>query len=142
MRGPPGAPAPAPNATGLQSAFSVRLGDYNPSSNRVLRFTEIIYNGENHYSARSGEFICAIPGVYQFGFVCTSSIEVGDVDLRRNGASVLSGFKLFQRGVYTSSGDTVLRLEPGDRVWLEASEGTNGLSTSSFFSGHLLFPVP
>lgn len=40
-----------------------------------------------------------------------------------------------------SSGDMVLKLEEGDTVWLEASDGTTGLSTKSFFSGHLLFPV-
>ncbi|XP_071386826.1 eosinophil peroxidase isoform X1 [Centroberyx affinis] len=141
IRGPPGPAAASVNATQLHSAFSVRLGDYNPSSNKIIHFRQIIYNGQNHYSTRSGQFTCAIPGVYQFSFVCTSFIRVGSVDLWRNGELVLHSYKFFQGGRQTSTGDTVLQLEQGDRVWVEASGGTNGLSTSSSFSGHLLYSV-
>lgn len=141
MRGPPGPAAPSNNATQLHSAFSVRLGDYNPSSEKIIRFRQVIYNGQSHYSTQTGQFTCAIRGVYQFSFVCTSFFPIGSVDLWRNGELVLHGFKVYQGGRQTTTGDTVLQLEPGDRVWMEAGEGTNGLSTNSFFSGHLLFAV-
>lgn len=58
-----------------------------------------------------------------------------------NNQLVLRGFKVYQSGHHQSSGETVLRLEMGDTVRLESSSGTYGLSTKSFFSGHLLFAV-
>ncbi len=140
-RGPPGWRTLSSSASQSQSAFSVRLGEYNPSSKRTIHFRQIIYNKQNHYSAKTGLFTCVIPGVYQFSFLCTSFISAGSVDLWRNNKVVLRGFKVFQGGQYLSSGDTVLQLEKGDKVWLDASEGTTGLSTKSFFSGHLLFAV-
>lgn len=64
---------------------------------------------------------------------------MGDVDLKVNSKQVLRGFKVYQGGSHLSSGDTLLQLEAGDKVWLEASSGTIGLSTKSYFSGHLVF---
>lgn len=61
------------------------------------------------------------------------------MDLWRNKELVLRGFRVFQGGRQITSGDMVLYLEAGDKVWLEASNGTIGLSITSFFSGHLLF---
>lgn len=86
-------------------------------------------------------FTCVIPGVYEFSFLCTSFISGGNINLHRNDEMVLHSLKVYQGGYHLSSGDTVLQLEAGDTVWLEASDGTSGLSTKSFFSGHLLFPV-
>lgn len=40
-----------------------------------------------------------------------------------------------------SSGDMVLWLKTGDKVWLQAANGTTGMSTKSFFSGHMLYGV-
>lgn len=139
MRGPPGPPAVSINATQPQSAFSIRLGEYNPSSEKIIHFRQVIYNEQNHYNMQTGLFTCVIPGVYQFSFLCTSFTGAGSVDLWRNKQLVLHGLKEYQGGHRLSSGDTVLRLEKGDKVWLEASDGTSGLSTKSFFSGHLLF---
>ncbi|KAM9338666.1 protein HP-25 homolog 2-like [Symphorus nematophorus] len=86
-------------------------------------------------------FTCVTPGVYEFSFLCTSFISAGSVDLWCNKQLVLRSFRVYQGGRHMSSGDTVLRLEAGDRVWLEAADGTNGLSTKSFFSGRLLYTV-
>ncbi|XP_059213553.1 eosinophil peroxidase [Centropristis striata] len=139
--GPPGLPALNTNATQPQSAFSVRLGEYNPSSENIIRFRQVVYNQQHHYSTTTGQFTCAIPGVYQFSFLVTSFISAGNVDLICNNVVVLRSFKVYQGGHHLASGDTVVQLALGDRVWLEATDGSTGLSTKSYFSGHLLFVV-
>ncbi|XP_050928847.1 eosinophil peroxidase [Lates calcarifer] len=139
--GPPGVPALNINATQPQSAFSIILGEYNPSSETIIHFHQVIYNEQNHYNTKTGVFTCVIPGVYEFSYVCTSFIAAGSVDLWCNSKLVLHGFKVYQGGRHVTSGDTVLRLNEGDKVWLAASDGITGLSTKSSFSGHLLFPV-
>lgn len=85
-------------------------------------------------------FECVTPGVYEFSFQCTSYRASG-VNLRHNSKMVLHSFKLYQNGKYMYSGDTMLRLQMRDKVWLEASSGITGLISQSFFSGHLLFSV-
>ncbi|XP_042365182.1 eosinophil peroxidase isoform X1 [Plectropomus leopardus] len=140
-RGPPGPPAHEINATQPQSAFSVRLGEYDPSSEKIIRFHQVIYDKQNQYSTETGIFKCVIPGVYEFSFLCMSFTSVRNVDLLVNSKPALHSFNVYQGGHHLSSGDIVLRLEEGDQVWLEANEGTIGLNTQSHFSGHLLYPV-
>ncbi|XP_069016452.1 protein HP-25 homolog 1-like [Embiotoca jacksoni] len=124
-----------------QSAFSVRLGEYNPSSDKIIRFRHIVYNEQNHYSPQTGLFTCVIPGLYQFSFLCSAFVDVGSAELLHNNELVQHSFKVSEGGRYLSSGDAVLRLQTGDKVWLEATDGITGLTTTSFFSGHLLFAV-
>ncbi|KAF7665360.1 hypothetical protein LDENG_00145290 [Lucifuga dentata] len=66
---------------------------------------------------------------------------MGSVDLWCKGQQVLHSFNMYQGGQYVSSGDTVLQLEAGDKVWLQVSTGTSSLSTNSIFTGYLLFAV-
>lgn len=63
------------------------------------------------------------------------------MDLWLNGKVVLQSFKIYQGGRHMSSGDMVLWLKTGDKVWLQAANGTTGMSTKSFFSGHMLYGV-
>ncbi|KAM7369063.1 hypothetical protein PAMP_013362 [Pampus punctatissimus] len=139
LRGPPGPPAVSINTTQPQSAFSVRLGQYSPSSNKIICFRQVIYNKQNHYSVQTGVFTCVIRGVYQFKFLCTSFTNAGSVNLWRNKKLVLRGFNVYKEGYFLSSGDMELRLESGDQVRLEVNNETSGLSPKSYFSGHLLF---
>ncbi|KAK5900866.1 hypothetical protein CgunFtcFv8_025789 [Champsocephalus gunnari] len=117
-------PALPSNASLSNSAFSVRLGEYSPSSERTIRFQEVIYNKQGQYSTETGQFTCVIPG---------------NVDLIRNNKVALRSFKVFLGGLHMSAGDMLLWLGAGDKVWLEASGGTVGLSTESYFSGHWLY---
>lgn len=137
MRGPPGPPASLINATQPQSAFSVTLGK-NRSSEKTLHFLNIVYNQQHHYDPHSGLFVCILPGVYQFSFLCISYISHTTVNLWHNNVMVLQSFKAFV-GRYLLTGNIVLKLEKGDTVKLESSRGTIGLSSRSFFTGHLLF---
>lgn len=86
-------------------------------------------------------FTCQHPGVYHFSFNCVSFAELTSVYLRRNKQVVTKSFVAKQGNMFTSTGDTVLELEAGDKLWLEVSKGADSLSASSFFSGYLLFTV-
>lgn len=109
-----------------QSAFYVRLGQYNPSSERTLHFRQVIDSEQKHYSTKTGLFTCVIPGVYRFRFLCASSGGAGSVQPWRNKKLALRGFKVYQGGRYVSAGKMVLRLKTGDKVWVEATHGNTG----------------
>lgn len=141
MKGRPRRHVPALNATQQHSAFSLRLGHTNYSSSKVIVFRNVIFNGQNHYSTKTGVFTCATPGLYQFSYHCTSFVTAGSVDLWRNGTLELQGFQSFQGGTHTFMGDLLLQLARGDQVRLEATRGNKWLSSSSTFSGHLLFTI-
>ncbi|CAL9683469.1 unnamed protein product [Knipowitschia caucasica] len=110
----------------------------NTSSVKTLHFTDIVYNRQHHYDPQTGVFTCIIPGIFQFNFLCISHISEKSVALWHNNKMVMQSFKLYV-GQYILSGPTLLQLEAGDTVRLESSTGTIGLSSKSFFTGHMLF---
>lgn len=111
------------------------------TSEKIIHFRHIVYNEQNHYSAETGMFTCAIPGVYQFSFVFMAYSGAGSMDLHCNDKVVLHSYPIYQGGRLLASGETVLQLQLGDKVWVEARDGISGLSTKSHFSGHLVFIV-
>lgn len=137
LRGPPGPPGPP--GTVEKVAFSVRLGNNFPKAAVPIAFRDVIYNGQNSYDVKTGVFTCEHPGVYEFQFHGTIYQNAASVDLLRNGVLVLHSFTTRQSGYITASGNTYIKLEKGDKVWLVANHGGNGLTKDSFFSGHLLF---
>ncbi|XP_017269351.1 eosinophil peroxidase [Kryptolebias marmoratus] len=142
-RGPPGPPGPqgppGPPGSAEKVAFSVRLGNDFPKAGSPISFQDVIYNGQNSYEPKTGYFTCEHPGVYEFEFHCTISQNSGSIDLIRNGKRVLHSFTTRQNGSIIASGSTYIKLEKGDRVWLMANHDGNGLTSDSYFSGHLLF---
>ncbi|KAM4615769.1 eosinophil peroxidase-like [Polymixia lowei] len=137
LRGPPG----PPGTSTLPVAFAVRLGNNFPKAGQPIPFREVIYNGQNSYNVKNGLFTCEQPGVYEFTFHCTIYQNTGNVDLRRNGELVLHSFTTQQKGYITATGGTLIQLKKGDKVWLVANYGGNGLTADSYFSGHLIFTV-
>ncbi|KAM3867506.1 eosinophil peroxidase [Diretmus argenteus] len=136
-RGPPGPPGSGATAV----AFAVRLGNNFPKPGRPIPFREVIYNEQNSYNTKTGVFTCVHPGVYEFEFHCTIYQNTGSVDLRRNGELVVHSFTTQQKGYITATGGTYIKLKKGDRVWLAANYGGNGLTADSYLSGHLLFTL-
>ncbi|KAG5840312.1 hypothetical protein ANANG_G00187480 [Anguilla anguilla] len=136
--GPPGPLAPS-NSTSSHSAFAVRLGYNSPSPNQKIVFRESIYNEQGHYSTKTGVFTCVVPGLYMFDFHVTLHENAGSVDLRRNGALVFHSSTSRTDGYITASGGTMVPLRKGDKVWLQANLGGNGLTADSYFLGHLLY---
>lgn len=133
-RGPPGPPGMVEKV-----AFSVRLGNNFPNANQPIIFRDVIYNGQNSYDINTGYFTCQHPGVYEFQFYCTINQFDSSVDLMRNGQLILHSYTTRQNGFITATGSVYIKLEGGDRVWLLTRHGKNGLTSDSFFSGHLLF---
>ncbi|XP_067249334.1 eosinophil peroxidase-like [Chanodichthys erythropterus] len=67
--GPPGPPGPASVGTTL------------PVSAKVIVFSLVLYNGQNHYNQMSGLFFCQISGVYEFQFSVIGTL--GTVTFKR-----------------------------------------------------------
>ncbi|TKS78672.1 Eosinophil peroxidase [Collichthys lucidus] len=133
-RGPPGPPGMVEKV-----AFSLRLGNNFPNADQPITFRDVIYNGQNSYDINTGYFTCQDPGVYEFQFHCIINQFDGSVDLMRNGQLILHSYTTRQNGFITATGSVYIKLERGDRVWLLTRHGKNGLTSDSFFSGHLLF---
>uniref|UniRef100_A0A8C1IJ00 Myeloid-specific peroxidase n=1 Tax=Cyprinus carpio TaxID=7962 RepID=A0A8C1IJ00_CYPCA len=140
--GPPGPPGPPINTTGQQSAYFASVGTILPVTAKVVVFSQVLYNGQNHYNQTSGQFVCKIPGVYEFQFSCIGTNTLGTVTLKKNDAVQLTAETInISAARSLAEGSVVLNLQTGDRVWIEVSKGANGISKSSYFSGHILFPV-
>nr|XP_019956653.1 PREDICTED: eosinophil peroxidase-like [Paralichthys olivaceus] len=138
--GVPATPKPTqPPRIENKVAFSVRLGNNFPKASMPIAFREVIYNGQNRYNVSTGYFTCEQPGVYEFQFHCTIFKKAANIDLMHNGKLIVHSFTTKQSGRITASGNVYIKLEKGDMVWLLANQGGNGLSSDSFFSGHLLF---
>lgn len=107
----------------------------------MIVFSQVLYNGQNHYNQNSGLFVCQIPGVYEFQFTVIGNRNLGTVTLKKNDVVQLTPEIIIISARSLAEGKVVLSLQSGDRVWIEASRGANGISRSSYFSGHILFPV-
>ncbi|KTF74385.1 hypothetical protein cypCar_00047333 [Cyprinus carpio] len=141
VAGPPGPPGPPINTTGQQSAFFASVGTILPITAKVVVFNQVLYNGQNHYNQTSGQFVCQIPGVYEFQFSCLGTRTLGTVTLKKNDAVQLTAETINLNTRSLAEGSVVLNLQRGDCVWIEVSRGANGIGRSSYFSGHILFPV-
>ncbi|XP_026075237.1 myeloperoxidase-like [Carassius auratus] len=142
VAGPRGPPGPPINTTGQQSAFFASVGTILPVTAKVVVFSQVLYNGQNHYNQTSGQFVCQIPGVYEFQFSCIGTKTLATVTLKKNDAVQLSAEIINISAARSfAEGNVVLNLQTGDSVWIEVSKGANGITKSSYFSGHILFPV-
>ncbi|XP_054829071.1 complement C1q and tumor necrosis factor-related protein 9A-like isoform X2 [Eublepharis macularius] len=130
-----------------RSAFSVGLtvATKLPPCNIPIRFDKVMYNGLNHYNTATGKFTCVVAGVYYFTYHITVYSRNVRVALIKNGIKVLHTVDRYQGAEDQASGGTILELQPGDQVWLQAHGGEtyNGLyadpDDDTTFSGFLLF---
>lgn len=102
-------------------------------------FHDVIYNGQKSYNTQTGYFTCETPGVYEFSFYASVNVNDASLDLFRNQQMILHSFTTRQNGFIVASGNVYVKLAKGDRVFLVARQGQNGLTKDSIFSGHLLF---
>ncbi|XP_010147550.1 PREDICTED: complement C1q and tumor necrosis factor-related protein 9A-like [Eurypyga helias] len=141
-KGNVGAPAVLP-----RSAFSVGLTASTkfPAPNRPIKFDKVLYNGLNDYNPGTGKFTCKYPGVYYFTYHITVYSRNVRVALVKNGIKMLHTVDRYQSGEDQASGATILELQRGDEVWVQAHQGEtfNGLfadaDDDTTFSGFLLF---
>ncbi len=117
----------------------MRLGNNFPDSNKPIKFSDVIYNENNIYDIKTGYFTCVVPGVYEFSFYSSIKDKSASVDLMHNGDRILHSYTTWHNGYITASGTVYVKLKEGDKISLLASEGHNGLTRDSIFSGHLLY---
>ena len=117
----------------------MRLGNNFPKAGTAIAFRDPLYNEQNSYNIDTGYFTCDVAGVYEFQFHCTINQIAASVDLMRNGELILHSYTTHQNGYVSASGNAFIKLQRGDRVYLVAKHGSNGLTSDSTFSGHLLF---
>ncbi|XP_025964589.1 complement C1q and tumor necrosis factor-related protein 9A-like isoform X3 [Dromaius novaehollandiae] len=130
-----------------RSAFSVGLtvGTKFPPSNRPIKFDKVLYNGLNDYNPTTGKFTCKYSGVYYFTYHITVYARNVRVALVKNGIKLLHTVDRYQGAEDQASGATILELQSGDEVWLQAHPGEafNGLfadeDDDTTFTGFLLF---
>ncbi|OWF51026.1 complement C1q subcomponent subunit C-like [Mizuhopecten yessoensis] len=124
-----------------------RIGFYTyitfETTDAILKFDRVIFNEGNAYNSSTGSFTCQVPGTYHF--VWSVQIQNTDwghvlVDFQLNGNT--KGFTItFGPKEHTSTNSIIIRLEQGDRVWLQ-KRSMNQIKIAAYetsFSGHFLF---
>lgn len=116
--------------------------------NRLL-FTKSITNEENMYDGGTGEVTCAQAGYYYFTF---QVVSLGDLCLqiwmKKSGETAKKLLSFCDRNARSqpqvNSGGSVLNLEPGDQLWIQADSRSRRIAPAEFgssvFSGFLLYP--
>lgn len=156
--GPPGIPGSSVGGAlsdARKAAFTVKrnMNQYPLFENPVI-FNEQLFNMNNDFDLRTGQFTCKVAGVYYFVF---HAVSEGDLclHLKSNNKDQLSlSFCDYNQRKLTStsisqvmSGGAVIELAEGNNVWLqpfkntERNMDTNKMSKSekSVFSGFLIF---
>ncbi|CAH1229563.1 C1QTNF5 [Branchiostoma lanceolatum] len=142
-RGPAGSLV-QPQKVGFSAARMSDLGDANRPV--ILTYEHIFVNQGGFFNNNTGQFLCGVSGTYFFtfhvykrsgqyetfvrlvhNFLPVVAVHEGDNDDRYDGVS----------------NSVLLRLQRGDRVWLEMPAGfflySNALDKLTSFSGFLLF---
>uniref|UniRef100_K7FVC0 C1q domain-containing protein n=1 Tax=Pelodiscus sinensis TaxID=13735 RepID=K7FVC0_PELSI len=142
-RGPPGPSGPQ-GSTGTclprqKSAFAMKLAKNYPAPNQPIIFHQILYNDQQHFDKATGIFTCHVPGVYYFGYNVELYRNTTSLLLMKNSKAVLASYQTTLKSYENMSGSTVLKLEKGDKVWLEVIQESNGATQTSYFLGYLIF---
>lgn len=130
-------------------AFSVYLDhDETLASHQTVKFNQVLLNEGNGYSPQTGIFECQEGGVYMFTFAIgqRDANHYMWAELMLNGKNVIDAVvDTYHQYQDLQGGNTaILRLSPGDRVWIDAThngshvEGSGSLRLTSF-SGLFLY---
>ncbi|KAM4016261.1 complement C1q subcomponent subunit A-like [Anomaloglossus baeobatrachus] len=150
--GPPGDQGPKGASGTMEDVKTQRRPAFSAvqpkiKDNRLL-FTQTITNEANVYDTSTGAFSCSEAGYYYFTF---QVVSLGDLCLqiwvKKHGVSGKKLLSFCDRNIrnqpQVNSGGSVLNLDPGDQVWIEADAKFRkiaGADVSSIFSGFLLYP--
>ncbi|XP_010987961.3 protein HP-25 homolog 2 [Camelus dromedarius] len=123
-------------------AFAVKRSDPLPAPSQPVVFKEALHNDQDHFNLTTGVFTCSVPGLYHFGFDIELFQHALKLGLMKNGTQILEEEARAEDNYRHVSGNVILQLTAGDRVWLESEQDTaeteKGLIQSVFF-GYLLY---
>ncbi|MBW03377.1 Protein HP-25 2, partial [Eschrichtius robustus] len=109
---------------------------------KPIVFKEALHRDQDHFNLTTGVFTCTVPGMYHFGFDIELFQHAMKLGLMKNGTQVLEKEAQAKDNYRHVSGNVILQLTMGDRVWLESkldtAESEKGLIESMFF-GYLLY---
>ncbi|MEQ2200568.1 hypothetical protein XENOCAPTIV_000144 [Xenoophorus captivus] len=126
------------------SAFSAVLTMAYPPAGTPIQFSQVLYNGENHYDPHSGVFSCQISGLYYFSFHMHVNGANALVALYKNEEPMVFIYDEYNKGFLDQmAGSAVLMLHQGDRVYIQVpDEESNGIFAADNvhcgFSGFLI----
>ncbi|XP_077467489.1 complement C1q tumor necrosis factor-related protein 5 [Stigmatopora argus] len=136
-------------AVAPKSAFAAKVSEGRNlplAAGEPVTFDKILLNEQDDYNAETGRFTCKVPGVYYFAVHATVYRASLQFDLVKNGHAVASYFQFFGNWSKPASlsGGSLLRLVPGDQVWVQMALGEyNGFysssKTDSTFNGFLVY---
>ncbi|XP_025030781.1 complement C1q tumor necrosis factor-related protein 5 isoform X1 [Python bivittatus] len=142
-KGPQGECAVAP-----RSAFSAKRSESRspPLPEQPIVFDIVLINEQGHYDGNTGKFLCQVPGLYYFAVHATVYRMSLQFDIMKNGKSVASFFQFYGNWPKPTSlsGGSLVRLEPGDEVWVQVAVGEytgfySSVKTDSTFTGFLVY---
>lgn len=134
---------PGPCSPAIQSGFSARLANSNPSPDRPVPFSLVIYNEQFHYDPSMGVYRAPVNGTYSFSYNLCVFNKVLKVGLFHNFVPVVKSTGPINLGMVSQ--EVVLHLNMGDEVWIQVKDtSSNGMcvnsESSSTFSGFLIYP--
>ncbi|XP_076454793.1 complement C1q subcomponent subunit C-like [Babylonia areolata] len=100
--------------------------------------------GEGDYNQTTGVYTVAVPGVYSFGFQLYPKRSTSyHITLFVNSSKIILSRCHSNEYSTSCAASTLLRVQKGDRVWVEASYGrAYGSGYGSYFFGALVSPDP
>ena len=120
----------------------MKVSDPLPAPSQPIVFKEALHKDQDRFNLTTGVFTCTVPGVYHFGFDIELFQHAIKLGLMKNGTQVLEKEAQAKDNYRHVSGNVILQLTMGDRVWLESkldtAESEKGLIESMFF-GYLLY---
>ena len=128
-------------------AFSVHADNHlvNLGATETYKFDVINDNEGSAYDPSTGVFICPVAGTYRFdATVMAWTGQRIDSQIRVNGvhkAHIVADASSSVQEYGQASNSLIIRLRPGDHVWLQHSGGSSTVhgGLASHFSGYILW---
>ncbi|XP_067866360.1 complement C1q tumor necrosis factor-related protein 2-like [Heterodontus francisci] len=143
FRGQPGDPGPigAPGNFILwrRSAFCVKLGGGRVISGQPIAFQEVLYNEDGDYNMALRTFVCRINGVYAFHAYFEVNTRSALISLIVNGQVIYRNYQTYSSFAELSTVGTIVKLNVGDKVWVQTEDSENGVCRNSYFMGYLIY---
>ncbi|XP_059793375.1 protein HP-25 homolog 2-like [Balaenoptera ricei] len=126
----------------VEQEDKMKVSDPLPAPSQPIVFKEALHKNQDRFNLTTGVFTCTVPGVYHFGFDIELFQHAMKLGLMKSGTQVLEKEAQAKDNYRHVSGNVILQLTMGDRVWLESkldtAESEKGLIESMFF-GYLLY---